>query len=57
MMFEKLLSGRLFLVYVCGLVLCYCAWKGDIPTGIAAIISGVFTYYFMRQDRGQVTKK
>ena len=51
-MIEKILSGRLFLTVVCGLVFSICAIKGKIPVdAIVSIITMVFVSYFNRNDR------
>ena len=50
---EKLLSGRLWLTVICGLVFYYAVINGKFSNeATAAIVTMVFTAYFNRNDRG-----
>jgi hypothetical protein len=49
---EKLISGRLFLTIVCGVVFAYCAAKRMLTSeAIIGIITLVVNSYFNRSDR------
>ncbi len=49
---EKLLSGRLILTTIAGLVFAYCSMKKILNAEcISAICSMVFISYFQRNDR------
>lgn len=49
---EKLLSGRLFLTIICGVVFAYGAITKLIPPdAVVSIVSMVFISYFNRHDR------
>ncbi len=51
-MMEKLLSGRLWLTIISGLVFAYVSFMKIIqPDVIATILTMVFVSYFQRQDR------
>lgn len=50
--FEKLTSGRFILTLVGGGVFTYCAVTGKLETqAVAAILTSIFTSYFLRNDR------
>ena len=49
---DKLLSGRLWLSIISGLVFAYATWKRVLPAeAVAAITTMVFSNYFSRHDR------
>ncbi len=49
---DKLVSGRLWLTIISGIVFAYCAMKGKMSAeAIASILTAVFTNYFNRSDR------
>ena len=49
---DKLLSGRLWLTIITGVVFAYCAVVGKLDSqAVSAIVSMVFIAYFQRQDR------
>ncbi len=51
-MIDKLLSGRLILTIICGLVFAYVAVAKIVPPdAIISILTMVFISYFQRQDR------
>ena len=51
-MISKLLSGRLWLTIITGVVFAYCAVVGKLDSqAVSAIVSMVFIAYFQRQDR------
>ncbi len=51
-MIEKLLSGRLILTVICGVVFAYVSMTKIIPAdAVIAILSMVFISYFQRADR------
>ena len=52
---DKLLSGRLWLTLITGVVFAYCAVVGKLDSqAVSAIVSMVFVAYFNKYDR---TKK
>lgn len=49
---SKLLSGRLWLTFISGLVFAYATYAKILEAqAVSAIIVAVFTSYFQRQDR------
>ena len=51
---DKLLSGRLYLTYIGGLVFAYCAFTKQLEAAvIATILTSIFTSYFSRSDRAK----
>lgn len=49
---DKLLSGRLWLTIITGVVFAYSAIVGKLDSqAVSAIVSMVFISYFQRQDR------
>jgi len=51
-MIDKILSGRLILTVICGIVFAWVSIAKIIPPdAVIAIVSMVFISYFQRQDR------
>lgn len=49
---DKMLSGRLILTVICGLVFAYSSFARILtPEGVLGILTMVFVSYFQRNDR------
>lgn len=54
---DKLLSGRLYLTIICGMVFAWAVFQGSLsPEATTGILVMVFNSYFQRSDRKGVEK-